>query len=247
MSELGSIAQCLLDSDSEALGPVRQLRRKALLASIVLEAAVLAAMLLWPLVTPGVLPPQFIFTPAPPIHGAPNSTPARPPAGTHTAPGPPAASPTPVYQPPTIPPHAANASDSEPPSVGNQFTEAGLQTGIAAGNDDGAATPLVPPNDAAQKRPPLKRSEGIMQALLVRRVQPEYPPIALVMRLSGTVRLHAVIGTDGRVRELAVLGGNPILAQSALAAVRQWRYQPTLLSGEAVEVETYITVEFVLR
>jgi protein TonB len=68
-----------------------------------------------------------------------------------------------------------------------------------------------------------------------------------LIHLSGTVRLHAVIGTDGRVRELEVLSGNPIFVPSAMAAVRQWRYQPTRLSGEAVEVETYITVEFVLR
>lgn len=86
-----------------------------------------------------------------------------------------------------------------------------------------------------------------MQALLIHRVQPEYPSIALGMHLSGAVRLHAVIGTDGSVREIEVVNGNPIFIPSALAAIRQWRYQPTRLSGEAVEVETYITVEFVLR
>jgi protein TonB len=58
---------------------------------------------------------------------------------------------------------------------------------------------------------------------------------------------RAVIGTDGEVHSLEVLSGNPILAQAALAAVRQWRYRPTLLSGQPVEVETQITVNFVLE
>jgi TonB family protein len=67
------------------------------------------------------------------------------------------------------------------------------------------------------------------------------------MRLSGTVNLRAIIGTDGSVREVQPLSGNALLVNAALAAVRQWRYQPTRLSGEPVEVETYITVNFVFE
>ena len=66
------------------------------------------------------------------------------------------------------------------------------------------------------------------------------------MRLSGEVRLRAIIATDGSVRELTLLSGNPLLAQAAMAAVREWRYRPTLLNGQAVAVETYITVNFVM-
>jgi len=86
-----------------------------------------------------------------------------------------------------------------------------------------------------------------MEAMLVHRVQPDYPEIARAMHLSGTVRLRALISTDGRVRELTVLSGNPILARAAVAAVSEWRYRPTLLSGQPVEVETLITVNFVLQ
>ena len=89
-------------------------------------------------------------------------------------------------------------------------------------------------------------SLGVMDASLIHRVQPDYPPIAKLMRLSGTVVLRAVIGTDGEVRQIEVLSGNPILAEAARAAVRQWRYRPTLLDGQAVEVETQVTVNFVL-
>lgn len=86
-----------------------------------------------------------------------------------------------------------------------------------------------------------------MAAALIRRVQPGYPDAARLMHLSGEVRLRAIIATDGSVRELTLLSGNPLLAQSAMAAVREWRYRPTLLNGEAVPVETYITVSFVME
>lgn len=66
------------------------------------------------------------------------------------------------------------------------------------------------------------------------------------MHLSGGVHLQAIIGTDGRVRDLEILDGNPILTRAAVEAVRQWRYKPTLLNGAPVEVETFITVNFVL-
>lgn len=85
-----------------------------------------------------------------------------------------------------------------------------------------------------------------MQGQLVRQVQPRYPEIARTIHLSGTVRLEAIIGIDGTVRSLNLLNGNPILARAAVDAVRQWRYRPTLLNGAPVEVETYITVNFVL-
>jgi periplasmic protein TonB len=86
-----------------------------------------------------------------------------------------------------------------------------------------------------------------MEARLVRRVQPEYPPLARAAHVSGTVQLRAIIARDGTVRELQVMSGNPLLLQAARAAVLQWRYRPTLLNGEPVEVETYITANFVLE
>jgi protein TonB len=86
-----------------------------------------------------------------------------------------------------------------------------------------------------------------MDGSLIHRVEPDYPRIAIITRLSGTVVLRATIGTDGEVHGIEVLSGNPILAEAARAAVRQWRYRPTLLDGQPVEVETQITVNFVLQ
>jgi protein TonB len=86
-----------------------------------------------------------------------------------------------------------------------------------------------------------------MEAMLVLRVQPEYPAMARAVHISGTVQLRAIIGRDGAVRELQVISGNPLLVQAARAAVLRWRYRPTLLNGEPVEVETYITANFLLN
>jgi protein TonB len=87
----------------------------------------------------------------------------------------------------------------------------------------------------------------VLNGLLVHRVQPKYPPIAVQLRLEGAVLLRAVIGRDGRVKELEILSGHPLLIEAALKAIWQWRYQPTLLNGEPVEVESLITVKFALN
>ena len=76
--------------------------------------------------------------------------------------------------------------------------------------------------------------------------QPVYPPLARQARIQGKVVLHAIIDKDGRVSQLEVVSGHPLLVQAALDAVKQWRYQPTMLNGEPVEVDTTITVNFVL-
>jgi protein TonB len=93
----------------------------------------------------------------------------------------------------------------------------------------------------------VKVSEGVLEAQLVSRIEPQYPTIAVETKTQGTVRLRAIISRDGRITSLEVLSGHPFLVKAALDAVRQWRYRPTLLNGEPVEVETSITVVFVLR
>ena len=87
----------------------------------------------------------------------------------------------------------------------------------------------------------------INAARLVHKVSPEYPKKARKEHVEGVVRLHAIIGRDGAPRELTVLSGDPLLTGAALKAVRQWRYQPTLLEGQPVEVDTTIDVIFALN
>ena len=255
MSNQGNFSQCLVDGDAQSLERARRLRSKTLLASIILEGALLAAMLLWPLITPGVLPRQFFVTPAPPYHGGPLPAPAQPPGGAHPNTSTPHHSILSVFhQPLQIPLHVHQSSDSEPPEVSpgpgsgsNIPGGAGPGSGLPGGSGsyfNGQPPPVKPPVAPEKPRP---MSEGVMEAALIHKVQPEYPAIAKTMHLAGTVRLRAIIGKDGRVRELQILSGNPILAQSAVAAVREWRYQPTRLNYETVEVETYVTVNFILE
>ena len=84
----------------------------------------------------------------------------------------------------------------------------------------------------------------LSEAQLVHRVEPVYPRMAVLANMQGEVKLHALIARDGTIQSLSVSSGPPILAQAALDAVRQWRYSPYILNGEAVEVEIFITVNF---
>ena len=93
---------------------------------------------------------------------------------------------------------------------------------------------------------PLPRTSHMMEGLLVHRVQPEYPPLARMARVQGEVVLRAVISKAGTIEKLEVVDGHPMLARAAADAVRQWRYRPYILNSEPVEVETEITVNFVL-
>jgi protein TonB len=76
----------------------------------------------------------------------------------------------------------------------------------------------------------------------IRRVEPAYPILPKQLGRSGHVELRAVIATDGTIQSLQVVSGDPLFYKSALEAVRQWRYRPTVLNGEPVEIDTFITV-----
>ena len=79
---------------------------------------------------------------------------------------------------------------------------------------------------------------------MLTQVKPVYPPLAKQARIQGVVLLEAVISKDGAIDNLRVISGHPLLTQAAIDAVKQWRYKPTLLNGEPVEVVTTITVNF---
>jgi protein TonB len=134
--------------------------------------------------------------------------------------------------------------------------DAGVQGGVPGGVPGGSMGGVIggviggmggapPPPKPTQTR--IRQGGNVTAAMLVNKVQPVYPPLARQTRISGTVRLHAIISKDGSVKELEVISGHPLLVQSALDAVRQWRYRPTQLNGEAVEVDTTIDVIFSLN
>jgi protein TonB len=109
--------------------------------------------------------------------------------------------------------------------------------------------PAAAPTQTDSSSPRITKVEGatVQAAKLVCRVQPYYPEEARLRRISGTERFHTVIGTDGSVKQLEAFSGPPILVTAARWAVSQWRYHPTLVNGEPVEVDTTIDVIFSLN
>jgi len=92
----------------------------------------------------------------------------------------------------------------------------------------------------------LKISQGVTQGMLIKRVQPIYPPQARQLRLQGAVQLQAMISKEGSITSIKVVNGEPALARSAVDAVKQWKYKPYYLNGEPVEIQTQVTVIFKL-
>jgi protein TonB len=93
---------------------------------------------------------------------------------------------------------------------------------------------------------PVELPEGLTRKLLLQSVQPAYPEQALQAGLQGPVVLQAWIAKDGSIRDLKLIRGSLLLGKAAYSAVKQWRFQPYLLNGRAVEAQTYVTVDFKL-
>lgn len=221
--------------------------------STAIQAGIVIIMILIPLIYTEALPKQllttFLVAPAPP-----------PP------PPPPAAVVTRVIKPvarlihngqmmaPTVIPKKVEMIKEEelPPDVGNVGYTGGVVGGIGGGTAGGVlggiiggvGSNLPPPPKAAPSR--IRVGGNVQAASLVHQMMPVYPPIAKTAHISGTVVLHAIIGKDGTVQNLEYISGPPLLMKSAMDAVRQWRYKPTMLNGDPVEVDTTISVVFSL-
>lgn len=156
--------------------------------------------------------------------------------------------------PTVIPKNVAEIKDEPPPSFAAIGVVGGVPGGMPGGTPGGvlgsiissaaAPPPPPPPQAAAPKR--IRVGGQVTAAKLILQPKPEYPPLAKMARIQGTVRLEAIISRDGTIQDLKVISGHPLLVKSALEAVQRWRYQPTLLNGEPVEVITEIEVNFTL-
>ncbi len=146
-----------------------------------------------------------------------------------------------VRNDPSTPPKA-EAPAQEP-------EQAPALTGIATDSNSTALSGLVNTTAVNASRVPqqmLRISQGVSQGLILKRVQPIYPPQGMQMRLEGTVELQANISKTGNITGIKQLSGQTILGRAAMDAVRQWKYKPYYLNGEPVEVQTQITVNFKL-
>jgi protein TonB len=230
------------------------------------QALLVACALLAPMISPQALPRvAWLVSIAPPGPPPPPPLPPGQQSATH--------SPAPVSQfrngilliPKTIPKGPMILEDPELPA----FSDGpGVPGGVPLGREGGApggilsdllssaarTLPVLRPPDtvhhdvpkpAATVAPP--RITTVKMASPIRRVDPVYPALARQARVSGTVELLGVLGVDGRIHELKVVRGHPLLVKAAIEAVRQWVYEPTLLNGQAVEVSAPILVNFILN
>ena len=140
--------------------------------------------------------------------------------------------------------------DPTPPDVG---VSGGVVGGVPGGSAGGVLGGIIggvgggpPPPPPPKAKGPIRVGGNVQQANLLRQVQPIYPPIAKTAHISGTVVLHAIISKDGTIEQLEYISGPPLLMKNAMDAVRQWRYRPTMLNGEPVEVDTTVSVVFTL-
>jgi TonB family protein len=119
---------------------------------------------------------------------------------------------------------------------------------VSAGNSNEAITNLVTSTAQLPKPAPgmIRISQGVSQGLLLKKVPPSYPRMALQLHKEGLVELLATVSKDGRITNIKVLSGDAMLTSAATEAVRQWQYRPYLLNGQPLEMETQITVSFKL-
>jgi TonB family protein len=106
------------------------------------------------------------------------------------------------------------------------------------------STPQLQPAIEQQVNEPVSVSEEAARALLIHSVNPVYPQEAMAQKLHGPVVLQALVGRDGSVQDLKIVRGNFVLVRAAIAAVKQWRFQPYTLNGHAASTQTVITINF---
>ena len=139
----------------------------------------------------------------------------------------------------SAPPPFDAAGAAVPGGTGDPTAPNGLLHSIGSGR-----VVIVPPPPAVTAHP--LRVSRMMEGNLIHRVQPQYPTLARQARVQGVVVLRALITREGKIANLQVISGPPLLVQSAMDAVLQWSYRPYYLNNEPVEVETQVTVNFTL-
>lgn len=248
--------RCLLDDDAEAMGIARRRKLRSLALSVSLQMFFLIAVVVLPLVATGKLPLDTHWaSPLPPYRGVPLADAQLHNSDTRPRPTPSTSetySPARPIMPTRIPPAIAEIDDRglQPPGG------ASLPGGCLGCQQDGLIEPIgpitkgpVPP--MPEVRPttsskPVIVSTLIQEAKLIHRIDPVYPPLCKQMRLEGEVVLRAIISREGVMSELTYVRGPACFVPHTMNAVAQWRYRPTILNGQPVEVETIITVIYKL-
>ena len=237
----------LLDSTS------RERRRRSLATTIsfVFQCLVVGMLLVVPLMFTEALPTQQLLTflvapPPPPPPPPPAAVPAAKVVQTNML------STGQLRIPTRIPRRVEMIREEETPLPAMaEGVVGGIPGGVPGGQLGGVIGGIISstptPTAIVPKLEPVKRiriSQGITQGMVISKIEPRYPKIAIAARVTGVVLLKAVISKEGEIKELQVVSGHPLLVPAAMDAVKQWRYRPYLLNGEPVEVETNIIVTF---
>jgi periplasmic protein TonB len=231
----------------------------ALLLSLVIHAAAICTLAILPLMFLNVIHQgdllTFLIAPPPPPAPLPPPTPPRPAGASirHAT----------VYTNFNLAPNKIPQGIPDPPleedlPIGSMLPT--IAQGVPGIGPEGIGNPvttvlymdpikpvLPPPPFRDKKAPPLKISSGVLAGKLLFRVDPEYPRLAQIARVSGRVILEATIDEEGNVTEVKVLSGHVLLNEAAVVAVKQWKYSPTILSGEPTKVMAAVTVNFNLH
>ena len=226
-------------------------RLSTTILSFALQVGLIGILILIPLIYTDALPKTQLMT----FLVAPPPPPPPPP--------PPAAAPVKVVKmvsemvngqlrtPSKIPEKVQMIKEEEaPPDLGGGGVPGGVPGGIPGGSTGGviggilSSTHVDVPKVATPQR--VRVSSGVSTGLLIKKVTPNYPPLAKQARIQGHVLLQAEISKEGTIQNLQLISGHPMLAPAAIEAVKQWRYKPYLLNGEPVAVETQVDVIFSL-
>ena len=248
---LGSLRGCLVEGNAEQQARERRIRRRALFMSVVLQSAVLTVLFLVPLFAKSERIAMKDFVPIPPYGHASN----HPRNNTRTTNNRRTATRDSrfIFHPPTnvVNPHPVEQTDPGDPIVDSpggsaRDDGAGCSWCVDIGSKDSGPQP-PPQTTETSTKPQIVHMTTIDPAMLIHRVEPEYPALARQTHREGRVELRAIIGTDGTIQSLQVVSGDSLFLLSAREAVQQWRYRPTYLNGRAVQIDTYITVVYTMQ
>jgi protein TonB len=243
-------------------------QKPSVISSIIFHVALITMLVVIPLLLPQSIPQRELLITLveplgpPPAAAPPLPPPALAPAARPKAVRPPIQTPAPeaLIMPVAIPSEVARiveepiASDSGViggvPGLPGGTTESALR-GILSANAIASPPPVVappppPPPPPPQVAPaePLRVGGVVKEPRVVKLVPPVYPKMASLARVSGTVVLEAVVTVDGAVAEIRIISGHPLLVDAAIAAVKQWQYEPTLLNGVPTAVILTAKVHF---
>jgi len=160
-----------------------------------------------------------------------------------------------LFAPRVIPKTIAQIKETTPPEQPALGSLGGVPGGVPGGQLGGVLGGILRGNHLMPSPPPprvpahaaLLRVGGKVQPpRLLEQVQPAYPFLARQARMQGDVELDCIIDQHGNVTQMKLVSGNPLFVNAAFNAVRQWKYQPTLLNGQPIDVEMVVNVHFQL-